>query len=76
MTIYWYELLYRGVSPGAIPRGSIATEHNHTNRRGFEFGAVAYDRELSPEEVDNYELNPIKPVRPLYDYELTGGKVK
>ncbi len=76
MTAYWYELLYRGVSPGAMPRDSIAAEHSHINSRGFQFGAVAYNRELTPEEIDNYELKPIDPVRELYDYELIGGKVK
>lgn len=69
MGIYWYELIYRGISPGAMPRDLIANEHKHINSRGFEFGAVAYRRKLTDEEIDRYELKAIKPVRELYDFE-------
>ena len=46
--VYWYELLFRGISPGHFPRhGFVTHEVTHKNKRGFVFGAVAYNRELS-----------------------------
>ena len=69
MKTYWYELLFRGVSPGCMPRDSIAVEHAHTNHRGFEFGAVAYSRKLTDAEISRYELKAIGTVRELYDFE-------
>ena len=59
-----------------MPRDLVANEHSYTNSRGFEFGAVAYSRELKDEEVDRYELKAIDSVRELYDYEKIGGKIK
>lgn len=69
MQIYWYELIYRGISPGAFPRGAKATEHTHVNERGFNFGAVAYDRKLTSKEVSDYEIKETSKVRELHDYE-------
>ena len=71
MKTYWYELNFRGVSPGAMPRkGLIGSEHFHVNSRGKEFGAVVYDRKLSSQEISAYELTEIDTLRELYDYEV------
>ncbi|WP_270820510.1 hypothetical protein [Aeromonas sp. Y311-2] len=69
-TLYWYGLQVRPLSIGAQPKGSVAyippesaqddprissmvkTAGDHSVRHG----AVAYDKELSPKEVANYEL--------------------
>lgn len=68
--IYWYELLFRGISPGSYPRAGFVThETAHTNKRGFTFGAIAYDRKLSDKEVYDYELREIHAPRELEDWE-------
>lgn len=70
--IHWYELLFRGISPGCYPRaGFVTSEHDHVNKRGFTFGAVAYDRELSDKEVYDYELRKIDAPRELEEWELS-----
>lgn len=69
MLIYWYELVYRGISPGAFPKGAIASEHEHVNHKGHRYGAVAYNDELSKEDIANYELAAIAAPRELYDFE-------
>ena len=69
MKVYWYELLYRGVSPGAFPKGAVTSDHDHTNSRGFKFGAVAYSSPLSDNQIENYELKEIEAPRELYDFE-------
>ena len=51
---YWYEYRLRGCSPGCQPRGFVDTEDSYGR-----FGAVAYDRELTDNEIQNYELNVI-----------------
>ena len=70
MKIYWYELLFRGISPGCHPRsGFVTSEHDHTNKRGFNFGAVAYQRELTEKEISDYELRAINAPRELNEIE-------
>lgn len=70
MEVYWYELVYRGISPGCFPsKDWVATEHNHINYKGKKYGAVAYNRQLTEKEIKGYELNPIEPVRELYEFE-------
>ncbi|HAX17358.1 MAG TPA: hypothetical protein DCY00_02015 [Actinobacteria bacterium] len=51
--IYWYEYLYRGFSLGCQPKGFI--DVNHMKGR---FGIIAYDRELTAQEIKDYELRP------------------
>ena len=68
--IYWYELLFRGISPGCFPSaGFVTSEFDHTNKRGFVFGAVAYQRELTEKEISDYELRAIKAPRELHEIE-------
>ena len=53
--LYWYEYLYRGFSLGCQPKDFVANDADYGR-----FGAIAYDRELTKEEQDRYELEPIK----------------
>lgn len=70
--VCWYELLFRGISPGHFPRqGFVTHEVTHKNKCGFTFGAVAYDRELSDKEVYDYELRKIDAPRELEEWELS-----
>lgn len=48
---YWYELTLRGISPGCQPAGFIDKDLEY----GI-YGAIAYDRELTQKEIENYEL--------------------
>ena len=71
--VYWYELLFRGISPGHFPRhGFVTHEVTHKNKRGFVFGAVAYNRELSEKEISDYELLAIEAPRELKESEYVG----
>lgn len=71
MKVYWYELVYRGISPGAFPRKDfVANEHSHVNYKGKNFGAVAYSRPLTEKEIADYELVPTGSVRELHDFEI------
>lgn len=70
MNVYWYELVYRGASPGCFPRGTVAVEHNHVNHKGRKFGAVAYSEPLKENQIKSYELEPIDPIRELNDVEI------
>lgn len=70
MKLHWYELVFRGISPGCFPRGPVATEHNHINYKGRKFGAVAYDEPLTEQQVSSYELVAIDPLRDMNDVEL------
>jgi hypothetical protein len=49
----WYELRLRGISLGCQPKDFV--EVDHTKGR---WGIVAYDRELTKEELDIYEMDP------------------
>ncbi len=55
MKKYWYELIYRGISPGCQPKGFIDVNHNKGK-----WGIVAYNRELTQKEITEYELRPWK----------------
>lgn len=50
-SIFWYELLFRGISPGCQPKGFIDSDNN----RG-KFGIVAYNRQLTESELKDYEM--------------------
>lgn len=50
---HWYELLYRGISPGCQPRDFVDKDHNKGK-----WGIVAYDRELTDKELSMYEMKP------------------
>lgn len=52
--MYWYEYRLRGFSLGCQPRDFVDVNHEHGK-----WGAVAYSRELTDEEVDRYELTRI-----------------
>lgn len=52
--IYWYKFRLRGLSIGCQPKDFV--DHDHTIGR---FGAVAYNRKLSDQEIDAYELDPM-----------------
>lgn len=51
MEKYWYGYTLRGCSPGCQPRDFVDTDESFGK-----FGAVAYNRELTEQELDNYEL--------------------
>ncbi|WP_236583364.1 MULTISPECIES: hypothetical protein [Bacillus amyloliquefaciens group] len=53
-TLYWYEYRLRGFSLGCQPGGHIKVDHN----RG-RFGAVAYSKPLTEQQLRDYELLPI-----------------
>ena len=48
---YIYEMLQRPVSPGAQPKGMQWFDEDKGN-----WGIVAYDRELTEQELDEYEM--------------------
>lgn len=54
MKLYWYALTLRGISPGCQPEGFVDKDFHYGN-----YGAIAYDRKLSEEEVQEYELKEI-----------------
>jgi hypothetical protein len=49
---HWYELRLRGISPGCQPNGFVDVDH--TKGR---WGIVAYDRQLTDEELEQYEMD-------------------
>lgn len=51
---YWYELTLRGISPGCQPTGFIDKNFEYG-----QYGAIAYNRELTLKEINEYELTPI-----------------
>lgn len=51
--LYWYELVYRGISGGCQPRGFVDKDL-HFGRK--EYGAVGYERPLTDYQVVNYEF--------------------
>ncbi|MBK1611691.1 hypothetical protein JCR31_28015 [Bacillus cereus] len=53
-TMHWYEFRLRGLSLGAQPKDFVDVNHEHGR-----FGAVAYNRELTEEEIERYELTKI-----------------
>lgn len=52
---YWYAYTLRGCSLGCQPRGFVGTDDTYGR-----FGAVVYDRELTEEEVNRYELQELE----------------
>jgi hypothetical protein len=57
--LYWYEFIYRGFSPGAQPKGFV----KHDENMGGKFGSIAYDRKLTDEEIESFELKTITTVK-------------
>ena len=53
--IYWYQYRLRGFSLGCQPKGFV----NHDDTYG-KWGAVAYDRPLTKEEMESYDLELIE----------------
>lgn len=51
--LYWYAYRLRGFSLGCQPKGHIEVNHN-IGRHGI----IAYDRQLTPNELNEYELIP------------------
>ena len=59
MTVYCYACLMRPPGPGAVPRrGLLETKDEHFTAPSGHFagGWVEYDRELTDEEIAEYEL--------------------
>lgn len=54
MNKYWYEFKLRGLSLGAQPKDFVDANANHGRH-----GAVAYNRQLTDKEIEEYELTPI-----------------
>ena len=53
---YRYGMRLRGYSPGAQPRGVLRTEEDKT---GTYHDILVYDRQLSADEVSNYDLDEL-----------------
>lgn len=53
--IYWYEMINRPVGIGCQPKGFIATDGSKGN-----WGIVAYDRELTEDELLEFEMKEFK----------------
>lgn len=52
--IYWYEYRLRGFGPGCQPNDFKEIDSLHGK-----FGAVAYERQLTEKEMEDYDLKPI-----------------
>jgi hypothetical protein len=52
---HWYKYKLRGLSPGCQPKDFVSYD-----MQIGKFGAVAYDRELTKEEIEAYELEPVR----------------
>ena len=58
-----YAMLMRPPGPGALPgRGLVRTkgEHFHAQSGHFAWGWAEYDRDLTDEEIADYELEPME----------------
>jgi hypothetical protein len=53
--LYWYEYRLRGFSPGCQPKGHIQVDHSKGRH-----GIIAYNRQLTDTEIEEYELIPLK----------------
>lgn len=51
-TLTWYEMIKRPISIGCQPKGFIEVNHLHGA-----WGIVAYDRELTDDELMEYEMS-------------------
>lgn len=49
--LYWYEMMKRPVSIGCQPKGFVAVDHQQGR-----WGIVAYERELTKKELDDFEM--------------------
>ena len=58
MTYYEYGMRLRGFSPGAQPMKGLVEAHEWEGDRYWY--KLTYDRELSAEEMQNYELDFIR----------------
>ena len=56
MKLYWYTYRLRGFSIGCQPKDFKQIDYNYKGK----FEAVAYDRELTDEEISEYELIKIR----------------
>ena len=54
MKIYWYEYKYRPFGIGCQPKGHIEYVENYGK-----WGKVAYNRELTEKELNDFELKRI-----------------
>jgi hypothetical protein len=52
---HWYKYRLRGLSSGCQPKDFVSYD-----MQVGKFGAVAYDRELTEEELEQYELELVK----------------
>lgn len=68
MKVYRYYCQYRPPMPGAIPRDGLVHIGEYDYKQSFNgigaWGFAEYDRELSEEEINDYELAP-SPNNPL-----------
>jgi hypothetical protein len=61
---YTYYCRLRPPGPGCQPRGFISIDFNSTKNNGREYwGSVTYDRQLTDDEIFNYDLDYITPKR-------------
>lgn len=54
--LYWYALVFRGVSPGCMPNGATDSDLSFGSKG---YGAVGYKQPLSQQQVYNYELKSL-----------------
>lgn len=57
--LYPYRCLLHPPGPGAMPKGDLAyciTKEGETPEGHHFWGTVVYTRELTPEEIDQYDL--------------------
>jgi hypothetical protein len=52
---HWYKYKFRGLSIGYQPKDFVSYD-----MQIGKFGAVTYDRELTEEEIQAYELEPVR----------------
>lgn len=52
---HWYKYRLRGLSIGCQPKGFVSYD-----ALIGKFGAVAYERELTEQEIQAYELEPVR----------------
>ena len=53
--LYYYGMRLRPVSPGAQPKGMVSWWEG----TGRYWGIIAYNRELTPQELEDYELDKL-----------------
>ena len=76
---WWYYMTQRPPAPGAQPKRGLVKCFEYDDRLYVEaigrkaWGSVVYDRPLTAEEIDEYELVPM-PDRPWENGGYTDGK--